>query len=165
MKQLQVGDVFRLEEGAVVDTVIPERFRFANKQLSMLGTRAIISIGKVLKPAGNAKLDNIADGIVNISLREGGLKLDKDSVIQFLEKARYEQDEELPPEFDTSYLIGEYVVVEALEWSQWAWRVTASRLKNKKRDPEGAIVQFFQTEGFQNSILDIKPIRKMKEAK
>jgi hypothetical protein len=164
-KFLEVGDVFMLEKGHLVEMLVPERFRFSNRQLSMRKTRTIVEVGRVLLPSGNLSVAEIADTVVKQILYDGGMEADRNEVIAFLESVRDKQDKKLPQEYDTSEYVGEYVVERAEKADDdsdiVAYRVIARKLKGGDYDKDGLVVAFHQSGIFMDMVENVKVIRRM----
>jgi hypothetical protein len=152
---LQVGDVFKVPKGFMVYMDVPERFAYANTPFSMeMAEDKEISIGEVLK-AMPAK-DELRVIIANFkeSLDNFGLHIPQEEIKAFLDKAISKVN--LPAEFDTSTMIGEYVVIEAKsdgggenapgDYYPDGWCVTAKQLtKDGLFSLKGTVISFYQS--------------------
>lgn len=131
MKTLDIGDVFNLTNGMNAYVTVPEMFVYANTPHSKRLATTNVKIGKVLASSNPN-----------------------------------------PKKFDTTSLVGEYVVETAFSGGGGTghgphdvypdgWYVKARKLKNKKYDPNGPVISFYQSGSFTAMNLNVPVVRRM----
>lgn len=171
-KLLKAYDVIKLEAGMKVYTNIPEKFVYSNRRASNKLTSHDVRLGEVYGNTTDlAKVKKkIIEGIQESFSREIGIEVPVEKAEKFVTPILTEYT---PEKFDTSTLIGEYIVKEtsmtgggyaqANDYYPDGHLVRCKKLNDGKFDADGAEVWFYQSGSFTAMITPdkIQAIRQM----
>ena len=156
-KFLEVGDIIQLEKGMTVYASIPEKFLLKNAPFSEERLEAAVEIGKVYRKAVPDKERIVGRLCVDLYKTLRGVDLKHKTVENFVDSLGLNFS---PEEFDSSVFAGVYRVYYGGWKSNFSpvppytgWHVCCEKVDDPK-----IRVRFYQNEGFDATIFDIKPI-------
>jgi len=166
MKHINVGDVVLVENGARVYASIPARFIYHNRFFSMEKAVACVRVGAILpvahKDATETKnVDYVIEKVKEVFMVNLGIVFHDETIREFVNKTIESMGQDLKPEdvYDTSYLIGEYVVVEVFEHGHhnYGCDIRAKKLVNGKYDVSDNAIEIWSYTLFTKYVRHMTP--------
>lgn len=134
-KLIKVGDIIRLEKSMIVDTFVAENIYLPDKPFSKKKIMASVEIGKIYRGVPFLR-DKMMERVMKV-FEEFGIYPTRERVEAFIESLEIEDSEE----FDTSVLIGKYIVnkAEFVNGKNGSYKVNCFKIS----DPT-IVVEFYQ---------------------
>lgn len=159
-RKLKVGDVIHLSKGTV-NVDVEKRFLDEYLPFSDEITNGAIEINDHICIDTREKKECLKNDLpcdIEFIFYRHGIVVDKEKAIQLVEDTLNKYDEEYT--FDSSYLIGDYVVIEVQEYNH----VYCKQLSDGKYNEYGVVINFYQHDYYFPKIMEneLELIKEMK---
>ncbi|WP_373262189.1 hypothetical protein [Hungatella hathewayi] len=151
-RKLRIGDVIHLSQGTRVRTNVESKFVHDNIPFSDKKVCGTIEIGHVYLIDVSDKKELLRQELpdsIDYIFSSYGMSVDKEKVKQLVDETilKYKSDYY---EYDSKYLIGDYVVTEVGD----NHHVYCRKLQNGQYDEKGVVIDFYQDRLFSPSIME-----------